>query len=81
MSDDPGLSVHSRMRPTDQSPLFAKGYLAEGEGFEAPGAWRPLRFSSSSPARSWVTVDGRPVLRFRRPHMEFVRSRPTVTAP
>jgi hypothetical protein len=41
---DDGHSVYDR----------AEGHLAEGEGFEPPGAWRPLRFSrplrSTAPA-------------------------------
>jgi hypothetical protein len=31
--------------PSRQKALLLKGSLAEGEGFEPPRAWRPLRFS------------------------------------
>ncbi len=56
----------------NQSPLFTKGYLAEGEGFEPPGAWRPLRFSR--PLRSTAPAS----LRVGEPQFK-ARDRPILT--
>jgi hypothetical protein len=63
-----------------QSPLFAKGLVAEGEGFEPPVALTPLRFSSSYSVRSGMPASGRPVLNFLRAHRDSVRREPGVAA-
>jgi hypothetical protein len=53
LSPNHGLSPKRRLLLSAlvRKRLLKSGvWLAEGEGFEPPGAWRPLRFSSSSRA-------------------------------